>query len=166
MLYPAENPLPKAPATPHRSSSVRTTTPPTEQATLGRSLLIKGEVIGSEPLYIDGRVEGSIHLAGYRLTIGHNGSVVANVEADEMVIMGSVKGNVQCTERLDIRNEGSLVGDVVSQRISIEEGAVLRGNVEVRAGAHSRDKQQNSAAAKSAAAENEKPKAAAASAGS
>jgi len=165
MLYPADNPLPKAPSTPHRSSSGKTTTPPTEQATLGRSLLIKGEVTGSEPLYIDGRVEGSIHLAGYRLTIGHNGSVTANVEADEMVIMGSVKGNVQCTERLDIRTEGSLVGDVVSQRISIEEGAVLRGNVEVRAGAQSREKQQNSAATKSSAAENEKPKAAAATAG-
>jgi len=165
-LYPAENPLPKAPATPHRSSSTRTTNLPTEQATLGRSLVIKGEVIGSEPLYIDGRVEGSIHLAGHRLTIGHNGSVVANVEADEMVIMGSVKGNVQCTERLDIRTEGSLVGDVVSQRISIEEGAILRGNVEVRAGAQSRDKQQSSTATKPSAAENEKPKAAAASAGS
>jgi cytoskeletal protein CcmA (bactofilin family) len=165
MLYPADNPLPKAPATPHRSSSVRTTTPPTEQATLGRSLVIKGEVIGSEPLYIDGRVEGAIHLAGNRLTIGHNGSVVANVEADEMVIMGSVKGNVQCTERLDIRTEGSLVGDVVSQRISIEEGAVLRGNVEVRAGGQSRDKQHSSAATKPATSENEKPKAAAATAG-
>jgi cytoskeletal protein CcmA (bactofilin family) len=163
MLYPADNPLPKAPATPHRSSSVRTTTPPTEQATLGRSLVIKGEVIGSEPLYIDGRVEGAIHLAGNRLTIGHNGSVVANVEADEMVIMGSVKGNVQCTERLDIRTEGSLVGDVVSQRISIEEGAVLRGNVEVRAAAQGREKQQS--ATKAGTSENEKPKAAAATAG-
>jgi len=165
MLYPADNPLPKAPTTPHRSSSVRTTTPPTEQATLGRSLLIKGEVIGSEPLYIDGRVEGSIQLAGHRLTIGHNGSVVANVEADELVIMGSVKGNVQCTERLDIRTEGSLVGDVVSQRISIEEGAVLRGSVQVRAGAQGQDKQHSSAASKPGTSENEKPKAAAASAG-
>jgi cytoskeletal protein CcmA (bactofilin family) len=164
MLYPAENPLPKAPTTPQRSSSGRTTNPPTEQATLGRSLLIKGEVIGSEPLYIDGRVEGSIHLAGHRLTIGHNGSVVANVEADEMVIMGSVKGNVQCSERLDIRTEGSLVGDVVSQRISIEEGAVLRGSVEVRAGAQKRDKERSSAATKPST-ENEKAKAAAATAG-
>jgi cytoskeletal protein CcmA (bactofilin family) len=160
MLYPAENPLPKAPATPTRSNSVKTTNPPVEQATLGRSLLIKGEVIGSEPLYIDGRVEGSIQLAGHRLTIGHHGSVVANIEADEVVIMGSVKGNVQCTERLDIRTEGSLVGDVAAQRISIEEGAVLKGSVEVRAGAQKRDKEH------SAASPSEKPKAAAATAGS
>ncbi|HXY09136.1 MAG TPA: polymer-forming cytoskeletal protein [Terriglobales bacterium] len=150
--------MPKAPATPTKASSHRTSVPPTEQATLGRSLVIKGEVIGSEPLYIDGRVEGSIHLGGNRLTIGHHGSVEANVEAQEMVIMGSVKGNVQCSERLDIRTEGSLVGDVVSQRISIEEGAVLRGKVEVRAGAQ---KQQHP----SSKAEDEKPKAAAASAG-
>lgn len=160
MLYPAENPLPKAPATPTRSSSVKTANPPMEQATLGRSLLIKGEVIGSEPLYIDGRVEGSIQLTGHRLTIGHHGSVVANIEADEVVIMGSVKGNVQCTERLDIRTEGSLVGDVASQRISIEEGAVLKGSVEVRAAGQKRDKEHSSAAA------SEKPKAAAATAGS
>jgi cytoskeletal protein CcmA (bactofilin family) len=159
MLYPAENPLPKAPATPTRSSSVKTANPPMEQATLGRSLLIKGEVIGSEPLYIDGRVEGSIQLTGHRLTIGHHGSVVANIEADEVVIMGSVKGNVQCTERLDIRTEGSLVGDVASQRISIEEGAVLKGSVEVRAAGQKRDKEHSSAAS-------EKPKAAAATAGS
>jgi cytoskeletal protein CcmA (bactofilin family) len=159
MLYPAENPLPKAPATPTRSSSVKTANPPMEQATLGRSLLIKGEVIGSEPLYIDGRVEGSIQLTGHRLTIGHHGSVVANIEADEVVIMGSVKGNVQCTERLDIRTEGSLVGDVASQRISIEEGAVLRGSVEVRAAGQKRDKEHSSGAS-------EKPKAAAATAGS
>ena len=158
MLYPAENQVPKAPANPTKASSHRTPVP-TEQATLGRSLVIKGEVIGSEPLYIDGRVEGSIHLSGNRLTIGHHGSVEANVEAEEMVIMGSVKGNVQCAERLDIRTEGSLVGDVVSQRISIEEGAVLRGKVEVKAGVQ---KQHSSS---KPAAEEEKPKAAAATAG-
>jgi cytoskeletal protein CcmA (bactofilin family) len=159
MLYPAENQVPKAPATSTKASSHRTSVPPTEQATLGRSLVIKGEVIGSEPLYIDGRVEGSIHLAGNRLTIGHHGSVEANVEAEEMVIMGSVKGNVQCSERLDIRTEGSLVGDVVSQRISIEEGAVLRGKVEVKTGIQKQHPTQKPTA------EDEKPKAAAASAG-
>ena len=158
MLYPAENQVPKAPATSTKASSHRTSVPPTEQATLGRSLVIKGEVIGSEPLYIDGRVEGSIHLAGNRLTIGHHGSVEANVEAEEMVIMGSVKGNVQCSERLDIRTEGSLVGDVVSQRISIEEGAVLRGKVEVKAGVQKHPSSKP-------AADEEKPKAAAATAG-
>lgn len=136
-----------------------------EQATIGQSLLIKGEVIGSEPLYIDGCVEGSIHLAGNRLTIGHNGSVVANVDAEEVIIMGSVKGNVQCSERLEIRSEGSLVGDVVSQRISIEDGAVLRGSVEVRTGAHKRDKEHH-AHAKATPGETEKAKAAAAGAGS
>ena len=163
MLYPAENPLPKVPAHPTKASLKPTI--PMEQASIGQSLLIKGEVIGSEPLYIDGCVEGSIHLAGNRLTIGHNGSVVANVDAEEVIIMGSVKGNVQCSERLEIRSEGSLLGDVVSQRISIEDGAVLRGSVEVRTGAQKRDKDHH-AQPKATAGENEKAKAAAAGAGS
>jgi cytoskeletal protein CcmA (bactofilin family) len=134
-----------------------------EQATIGQSLLIKGEVIGSEPLYIDGRVEGSIHLAGNRLAIGQNGSVIAHIDAQEVIIMGSVKGNVQCSERLEIRSEGALVGDVVAQRISIEDGAILRGNVEVKAAAQKREKDTHAAQAKTG--EPEKAKAAAAGAG-
>jgi cytoskeletal protein CcmA (bactofilin family) len=132
-----------------------------EQATIGPSLVIKGEITASEPLYIDGKVEGSLHVAGQRVTIGRNGSVVANIDAKEVVIMGSVKGNIQCSDRLDIRCEGSLIGDVVSQRISVEDGALLKGSVEVRAGKH--DKAQ--ALAKSFASDAEKPKAAPASAG-
>ncbi len=165
MLYPAENQPPKAPA-PATKASSKTTIQPMEQASIGQSLLIKGEVIGSEPLYIDGHIEGSIHLAGNRLTIGHHGSVIANLDAEEVIIMGSVKGNVQCSERLEIRSEGSLVGDVVSQRISIEDGAVLRGSVEVRTGAQKRDKDAHHTQAKATPGESEKSKAAAAGAGS
>jgi cytoskeletal protein CcmA (bactofilin family) len=109
-----------------------TTTTPVEQATIGRSLVIKGEISGSESLYIDGRIEGSINFADHRVTIGRNGNVAANIIAREVVIMGSVKGNIQCADRLDIRNEGSLTGDVVTQRISVEDGAVLKGSVQVR----------------------------------
>jgi cytoskeletal protein CcmA (bactofilin family) len=104
-----------------------------EQATIGRSLVIKGEVTGGESLYIDGRIEGSISVSDHRVTIGRNGSVTANITAREVVIMGKVKGNIQCTDRLDIRGEGSLTGDVVTQRISVEDGAVLKGSVQVRA---------------------------------
>jgi cytoskeletal protein CcmA (bactofilin family) len=105
----------------------------TEQATIGRSLVIKGEVSGGESLYIDGCIEGSITVAEHRVTIGRNGKVTANVTAREVVIMGKVKGNIQCTDRLDIRGEGSLTGDVVTQRISVEDGAILKGSVQVRA---------------------------------
>src|SRR5579883_1057926 len=100
----------------------------TEQATIGRSLVIKGEVSGAESLYVDGRIEGTINLADHRVTVGRNGNIHANINAKEVVIMGKVTGNVECSDRVDIRSEGSLTGDVVSARISVEDGAMLRGS--------------------------------------
>ena len=103
-----------------------------EQATIGKSLIIKGEVSGSEALYIDGRVEGSINLSGNRVTIGRNGVVSANVTAREIVIIGKVRGNLNASDRVDIRNEGSLTGDVIAQRISIEDGAFFKGGIDIQ----------------------------------
>ena len=103
-----------------------------EQATIGKSLVIKGEVTGSESLYIDGRVEGTINLPGNRVTVGRNGQVQANVNAREVVVLGKVKGNLTASDRVDIRNEGSLTGDVVCQRISIEDGAYFKGGIDIR----------------------------------
>ncbi len=103
-----------------------------EQATLGKSLVIKGEVTGSESLYIDGRVEGSINLPGNRVTVGRNGVVSANISAREIVVLGKVRGNLTASDRVDIRGEGSLTGDVVSQRISIEDGAYFKGGIDIR----------------------------------
>jgi cytoskeletal protein CcmA (bactofilin family) len=103
-----------------------------DQATIGKSLVIKGEVTGSESLYIDGRVEGTINLAGNRVTVGRNGVVSANVNAREIVIIGKVRGNLTASDRVDIRNEGSLTGDVVAQRISIEDGAYFKGGIDIR----------------------------------
>src|SRR5260221_14276016 len=103
-----------------------------EQATIGKSLVIKGEVTGSESLYIDGRVEGAINLPGNRVTVGRNGQVQANINAKEVVVLGKVKGNVTASDRVDIRNEGSLGGDVICQRISIEDGAWFKGSIDIR----------------------------------
>ena len=103
-----------------------------DQATIGKSLVIKGEVSGSEALYIDGRVEGSINLPGNRVTVGRNGVVSANIAAREIVVLGKVRGNVQASDRVDIRNEGSLTGDVIAQRISIEDGAFFKGGIDIR----------------------------------
>ncbi|MBZ5567153.1 MAG: polymer-forming cytoskeletal protein [Acidobacteriia bacterium] len=103
-----------------------------DQATIGKSLVIKGEVTGSESLYIDGRVEGSINLSGNRVTIGRNGVVNANINAREIVVTGKVRGNLVASDRVDIRNEGSLTGDVVAQRISIEDGAFFKGGIDIR----------------------------------
>src|SRR5437879_3284670 len=105
---------------------------PQEQASIGKSLVIKGEVSGSESLYIDGRVEGSINLPGNRLTVGRNGVVSANVTAREIVVIGKLRGNVMASDRVDIRNEGSLTGDVVAQRISIEDGAYFKGGIDIQ----------------------------------
>lgn len=103
-----------------------------EQATIGKSLLLKGEVSGSESLYIDGRVEGTINLPGNRVTIGRNGSVTANINAREVVILGKVRGNLAATDRVEIRSEGSLTGDVVAARIAIEDGAFFKGGIDIR----------------------------------
>src|SRR5881392_2794333 len=103
-----------------------------DQATIGKSLVIKGEVTSSESLYIDGRVEGSINLAGNRVTVGRNGVVAANISAREIVVLGKVRGNLTASDRVDIRNDGSLTGDVVAARISIEDGAFFKGGIDIR----------------------------------
>jgi cytoskeletal protein CcmA (bactofilin family) len=133
--------------------------------------VVKGEISCSGSLYIDGKVEGTVTLSDSRVTIGRNGSVAANITAREVVILGKVQGNIQCTDRLDIRSEGALTGDVVTQRISVEDGAILKGSVQVRAVEHKNDKSQSQAQAKPSQAEpakaaaTEQPKAAAAVAG-
>jgi cytoskeletal protein CcmA (bactofilin family) len=127
--YAPPAPEPPIVTRPAASSSVAT---PQEQATLGKSLVIKGEVTGSESLYIDGRVEGSINLPGNRVTVGRNGVVSANISAREIVILGKVRGNMTASDRFDIRSEGSLNGDVVAQRVSIEEGAFFKGGIDIR----------------------------------
>src|SRR5256885_6513672 len=117
------------------SSAPRTVSASTaDQATIGKSLVIKGEVTGSESLYIDGRVEGSINLAGNRVTVGRNGVVAANITAREIVVLGKVRGNLTASDRVDIRSDGSLTGDVVAARISIEDGAFFKGGIDIRKG--------------------------------
>jgi cytoskeletal protein CcmA (bactofilin family) len=103
-----------------------------EQATIGKSLVVKGEVSGSESLYVDGKVEGTINLPGNRVTVGRNGQVAANIMAREIVVLGKVRGNCQASDRVDIRAEGSLTGDVIAARISIEDGAFFKGGIDIR----------------------------------
>src|ERR1700683_112401 len=130
---------PATPAAPNFDAGTRLAPPPAaaaaasgEQATIGKSLVIKGEVSGSESLYIDGKVEGSINLAGNRVTVGGNGQVAANITAREIVVLGKVRGNVTASDRVDIRSEGSLTGDVTAQRIPIEDGAFFKAAIEIR----------------------------------
>src|SRR6267378_4541340 len=133
---PEPRPVMSTPTAPAAAESAPVPRPVTattaDQATIGKSLVIKGEVTGSESLYIDGRVEGSISLAGNRVTIGRNGVVAANINAREIVVLGKVRGNLTASDRVDIRSDGSLTGDVVAARISIEDGAFFKGGIDIR----------------------------------
>lgn len=140
------------PSTPNQLTPVKTMTSPIEQATIGRTVVIKGEMSGNESLYIDGRVEGSVTFKDHRVTVGRNGVVQANISAREVVIMGKVTGNVECSDRVDIRSEGTLNGDVVSARISVEDGAMLRGSVQLNPTEQKQDKSHDTPKAMGAAA--------------
>jgi cytoskeletal protein CcmA (bactofilin family) len=148
MLHSSDN-APKPQYTPStlNPAPIKPMTSPMDQATIGRTVVIKGEVTGSESLYIDGRIEGTVTFADNRVTVGRNGVVVANINAREVVIMGKVTGNIECSDRVDIRSEGSLTGDVVSQRISIEDGAILKGAIQVKSSEIRGDSKALSAAA-------------------
>jgi cytoskeletal protein CcmA (bactofilin family) len=163
MLQPSDSQK-QQPSSNQTFAPARAVTIPVDQATIGRSLVVKGEITGSESLYIDGKVEGTINLTDSRVTIGRNGSVAASISAREVIILGKVHGNIQVTDRLEIRSEGSLTGDVITQRISVEDGAILKGSVQVRAVEQKQVQAKQAEQPKQQAAQ-EQPKAAAAVAG-
>ena len=103
-----------------------------ELAHIGKSVVIKGELSGSEDLYLDGQVEGSIELRDHSLTVGPNGKVKANVSAKGVVIQGKLDGSVTASDRVELRQSAVVTGDVTTQRISIEEGAFLKGKVDIQ----------------------------------
>lgn len=100
-------------------------------ATIGKSVQIRGEVKGSEDLLVDGVVEGTITLSDSRLTIGPNARVEANVSARDVVIVGSLNGDIQATGRVELRAGANLVGDIYAARLSIEENAMFSGKVDL-----------------------------------
>jgi cytoskeletal protein CcmA (bactofilin family) len=114
---------------------------------IGKSVVIKGELNGSEDLTIEGQVEGTIQLKEHVLTIGPNGKIKAQVFAKSVIVLGEVTGNVTATEKVDIRDKGSVDGDIISPRVAIAEGAHFRGSVDM----------QRKAAAASAPAQAAKP---------
>ena len=99
---------------------------------IGKSVVIKGELNGSEDLTIEGHVEGKIELKDHVLTIGPNGKIKAQVLAKSVIVLGEVNGNVTATEKVDIRDGGSVDGDIVSPRVAIAEGAHFRGTVDMQ----------------------------------
>ena len=99
---------------------------------IGKSVVIKGELTGSEDLTIEGHVEGTIQLKEYVLTIGPNGRIKAQIFAKSVVVLGEVTGNVTASEKVDIRDNGSVDGDLIAPRIAIAEGAHFRGSVDMQ----------------------------------
>jgi len=102
-----------------------------EAARIGKSLIIKGELSGSEDLYIDGRMEGSIELQQSTLIVGPNGKVQAGVNAGKIVVHGTLDGDLRATDRVELKKTGMVTGDIVAQRIVIEDGAYFKGKVEI-----------------------------------
>jgi cytoskeletal protein CcmA (bactofilin family) len=116
----------------------------TDVAHIGKSVIIKGELSGSEDVYLDGEVEGSIELHGQNLTVGPNGRIRANINAKELVILGKVDGNVTGSDRVELRKSAVLVGDIATQRIVIEDGAFFKGGIDIRKDQTPRRDQQSS----------------------
>lgn len=100
-------------------------------AHIGKSVVIKGELSGSEDLYVDGVVEGTIELSANSLIIGPNGNVRAKVNAKSVTVQGKVEGNIRALERVELRKSAVLTGDIATQRIAIEEGAFFKGKVDI-----------------------------------
>ena len=137
-VKPAAPPAPSPAAAPSASAGTASSaSEPRAQlgrdmVNIGKSVVIKGELSGSEDLTIEGHVEGRIDLKGNVLTIGPNGKIKAEVFAKAVVVLGEVTGNVTASEKVDIRDNGSVDGDIASPRVAIAEGAHFRGSVDMQ----------------------------------
>jgi cytoskeletal protein CcmA (bactofilin family) len=136
-VRPPSGQQPAAPQPPVAAAPVPSPRPEMRQpmeatVNIGKSVIIKGELNGSEDLTIDGHVEGKIELRDHILTIGANGKIKAQVFAKAVIVLGEVTGNVTATDKVDIRDAGSVDGDIVSPRVAIAEGAHFRGSVDMQ----------------------------------
>ena len=96
-------------------------------ATIGKAVKIAGNIYSREDLYVDGELEGTVEAMEHKLTIGPNGNVKATVKAREVVVLGSIHGNVEATDKIEIRKDAKLTGDIRTARIIIEDGAYFKG---------------------------------------
>ena len=101
------------------------------QTIMGRSVIMRGDLSGGEDLLIEGQLEGTINLEDHCLTVGQNGRVTAEIHARQVVVLGSVQGNITAGEKIEIRKSGHVVGDIVSTGVAIEEGAYFKGSIDI-----------------------------------
>ncbi|MBZ5607413.1 MAG: polymer-forming cytoskeletal protein [Acidobacteriia bacterium] len=137
---PKSTAAPAAPANPVKESSAMSSAPAPAQyssesrggpAVIGKSVMIKGQIFSREDLTIDGEIDGSVELQEHRLTVGPNGKLQAGVKAREVVVLGTIHGNVEATDKIDIRKDAKLVGDIKTVRIVIEDGAFFKGSIDI-----------------------------------
>lgn len=119
----------------------------TGSATIGKAVMIKGQIFSREDLVIDGEVEGTVEAQDHRVTVGPNGKVQASVKAREIVVLGAIHGNVDATDKIDIRKDAKLVGDIKTSRIVIEDGAYFKGSIDIIKSTDSKGKRENAAPA-------------------
>lgn len=110
-------------------------------ATIGKAVMVKGQIFSREDLLIDGEVEGTVEAQEHRVTVGPNGKVQASIKAREIVVLGSINGNVEATDKIDIRKDARLVGDIKTARIVIEDGAYFKGSIDITKGEPKAQKQ-------------------------
>src|SRR5260221_173392 len=131
---PPITPEPKKEGLPMSTAPIRTV-PEHETAkgaaSIGKSVTIKGQIFSREDLVVDGEIEGAIELNDHRLTVGPNGRVRAGIKAREIVVLGSIDGNVEALDKIDIRKDAKLVGDIKTARIVIEDGAYFKGSIDI-----------------------------------
>jgi cytoskeletal protein CcmA (bactofilin family) len=128
---PGTNPAVGRPEAPLRSAGRSVTADSQGIAVIGRGMMIKGQIESAEHMYIAGEIEGSLHLAGYDLTVTAESRVHANVAAREVDISGSIQGNVDATRKITVRKGARLIGDLRTPGIVIEDGAYFKGNIEI-----------------------------------
>ncbi|MBI1899388.1 MAG: polymer-forming cytoskeletal protein [Acidobacteria bacterium] len=136
--YPSRNTAqpshePAREVTPPPAAAARHEQPATSgsSATIGKAVMVKGQIYSREDLMIDGEVEGTVELQEHRLTVGPNGRVQAGIKAKEIVVLGTIQGNVEAAEKIEIRKEAKLVGDIKTARIVIEDGAYFKGSIDI-----------------------------------
>ena len=132
-LSPAPAPAPESSVAQFGAPPVARPSSPTARssARLGSSLQIKGHITGTEDLQIDGKVEGEISLRGYELTVGSTAQLNSEINAREVVVYGKVVGNLHARDRVDVKKDGSVIGDISTAKISIEDGAQFKGRIEI-----------------------------------
>ncbi len=124
---------PKKEITPVSSSPMGKFDPPNSSsaATIGKAVKVVGQIYSREDLYVDGEIEGTVEALEHKLTIGPNGAVRAGVKAREVVALGTIQGNVEAHDKIEIRKEAKLVGDIRTARIIIEDGAYFKGSIDI-----------------------------------